>query len=62
MSDGLDSVQGIPSIPPEGLPNAGVYGLYDTLSLHPGVWFFFGCLFIVVVLIVKEVYYKKKVR
>lgn len=67
--DGLDSIQEIssiqeiPSIPPEGLTHAdGFHGLYDTLSLHPGIWFLLGCVFIVVLLIVKEVYYKKKVK
>lgn len=61
--DGLDSMQGVPSIPPEGLNHAGgIHGLYDTLSLHPGVWFLFGCVFIVVLLIVREVYYKRKAR
>jgi hypothetical protein len=34
--------------------------LYDMLSLHPGVWFFLGCVFIVVLLILREIYYKKK--
>jgi len=63
--DGLDSVQGVPSpsIPPEGLAHAGgIHGLYDTLSLHPGIWFLLGCVFIVVLLIVREIYYKKKAR
>lgn len=63
VPDGLDSVEGVPYIPPEGLAHAGgIHGLYDTLSLHPGIWFLFGCLFIVVLLIVREVYYKKKAR
>lgn len=61
--DGLNSVHGCSSIPPEGLSHAsGIHGLYDTLSLHPGFWFLLGCLFIVVVLIVREVYYKKKAK
>jgi hypothetical protein len=61
--DSLDSVQGVPSIPPEGLPHAsGIHGFYDMLSLHPGVWFLLGCVFIVVLLIVREVYYKKKAK
>jgi hypothetical protein len=51
----------ISSIPHEGLtPAGGLHGLYDTLSLHPGVWFLFGCIFIVFLMIVREVYYKKK--
>ncbi|RXA21281.1 ArsR family transcriptional regulator [Methanosarcina sp. MSH10X1] len=63
VPDGLDSVQGVPSIPPEGLTHAGgIHGLYDTLSLHPGIWFLLGCLFIVVLLIVREIYSKKKAR
>lgn len=61
--DGLNSVQGGSSISPEGLAHAsGIHGLYDTLSLHPGFWFLLGCVFIVVVLIVREVYYKKKAK
>ncbi len=61
--DGLNSVHGCSSIPPEGLTHAsGIHGLYDTLSLHPGFWFLLGCVFIVVVLIVREVYYKKKAK
>jgi DNA-binding transcriptional ArsR family regulator len=61
--DGLDSVQGVPSIPPEGLSHAsGIHGLYDMLSLHPGFWFLLGCVFIVFVLIVREIYYKKKAK
>ncbi len=53
----------ISSIPHEGLTHAsGLHGLYDTLSLHPGVWFLFGCIFIVFLMIVREVYYKKKSR
>jgi hypothetical protein len=52
-----------PSIPPESLAHAGgVHGLYDALSLHPGVWFLFGCIFIVFLLIVREIYYKKKAK
>jgi DNA-binding transcriptional ArsR family regulator len=58
-----DSVNNLTSIPPEGLAHAGgVHGLYDFLSLHPGVWFLFGCIFIVFLMIVREVYYKKKAR
>ncbi|OED02539.1 MULTISPECIES: ArsR/SmtB family transcription factor [Methanosarcina] len=61
--DGLNSVPGCSSIPPEGLTHAsGLHGLYDMLSLHPGFWFLLGCLFIVVVLIVREVYYKNKAK
>ncbi|WP_292391467.1 ArsR/SmtB family transcription factor [Methanosarcina sp. UBA5] len=61
--DGLNSVHGCSSIPPEGLAHAsGIHGLYDMLSLHPGFWFLLGCVFIVVVLIVREVYYKKKAK
>ena len=51
----------VPVIPPEGLSHTGgIHGLYDALSLHPGVWFLFGCIFIVFLMIVREVYYKKK--
>lgn len=51
------------SIPPESLAHAGGgYWLYDTLSLHPGVWFLFGCIFIVVLMIVREIYYKKRAK
>lgn len=52
-----------PSIPPESLAHAGgAHGLYDALSLHPGVWFLFGCVFIVFLLIVREIYYKKRAK
>jgi hypothetical protein len=58
-----DSVNNLTSIPPEGLAHAGgVHGLYDFMSLHPGVWFLFGCIFIVFLMIVREVYSKKKSR
>lgn len=59
--EGLDSVQGVSSISSEGLVHVGgIRELYDTLSLHPGFWFLLGCIFIVVLLIVREVYYKKR--
>lgn len=51
-----------PSIPPESLAHVGGHGLYDALTLHPGVWFLFGCLFIVFLLIVREIYYKKRAK
>jgi DNA-binding transcriptional ArsR family regulator len=58
-----DSVQNIPPVPHEGLAHAGgFHGLYDVLAQHPGIWFLFGCIFIVFLLIVKEVYFKKKSR
>ncbi len=61
--DGLDSTHGVSPIPPEGLNHAGgIHGFYDVLSVHPGVWFLLGCVFIVVLLIVREVYYKKKAK
>ncbi|WP_292376837.1 ArsR/SmtB family transcription factor [Methanosarcina sp. UBA411] len=61
VPEGLDSVQGVPSISSEGLVHVGgIRELYDTLSLHPGFWFLLGCIFIVVLLIVREVYYKKR--
>jgi hypothetical protein len=51
------------SIPPESLAHAaGGHGLYDALYLHPGVWFLFGCIFIVFLLIVREIYYKKRAK
>lgn len=59
----LDSGQGLPPVPPEGLTHfGGVHGLYDSLSLHPGVWFLFGCTFVIFLMIVREVYYKKKTK
>lgn len=59
--EGLDSAQGVSSISSEGLVHVGgIRELYDTLSLHPGFWFLLGCIFIVVLLIVREVYYKKR--
>jgi hypothetical protein len=49
--------------PPESLAHTGgIHGFYDALSLHPGVWFLFGCIFIVSIMIVREIYYKKKVK
>ncbi len=63
VPDGLDSAHGLPPVPSEGLAHVGgIHGLYDTLSLHPGVWFLFGCIFIVFLMIVREVYYKKKAK
>ncbi|AKB80395.1 putative transcriptional regulators [Methanosarcina horonobensis HB-1 = JCM 15518] len=59
----LDSGQGLPTVPPEGLTHlGGLHGIYDTLSLHPGVWFLFGCIFVIFLIIVREVYYKKKTK
>ena len=59
----LDSGQGLPPVPPEGLTHlGGIHGIYDTLSLHPGVWFLFGCIFVIFLVIVREVYYKKKTK
>ncbi len=59
----LDSTPELPSVPPEGLTNfGGIHGLYDTLSLHPGVWFLFGCIFVIFLVILREVYYKKKTK
>jgi DNA-binding transcriptional ArsR family regulator len=58
-----NSVSSPPSIPPESLTHAGgVHGLYDALSLHPGIWFLFGCIFVVFLLIVREIYYKKRTK
>jgi DNA-binding transcriptional ArsR family regulator len=57
----LDAGQGISPVPPEGITHlGGIHGIYDTLSLHPGVWFLFGCIFVIFLVIVREVYYKKK--
>lgn len=57
----LDAGQGIPPVPPEGITHfGGIHGIYDTLSLHPGAWFLFGCIFVIFLVIVREVYYKKK--
>lgn len=59
----LDSGQGLPPVPPEGLTHlGGIHGIYDTLSLHPGVWFLFGCIFVIFLVIVREIYYKKKTK
>jgi hypothetical protein len=52
-----------PSVSPESLAHVGGgHGLYDALSLHPGVWFLFGCIFIILLLIVREIYYKKRAK
>jgi len=65
-SETLDStpdLPSVPSVPSEGLtPLGGLHGLYDTLSLHPGVWFLFGGIFVIFLIIVREVYYKKKTK
>ena len=59
----LDSTPELPSVPPEGLTHlGGIHGLYDTLSLHPGVWFLFGCIFVIFLVLLREVYYKKKTK
>jgi len=47
---------------PVNAPAAGGHGLYDALYLHPGVWFLLGCIFIVFLLIVREIYYKKRAK
>ena len=56
----LESGQGLPPVPPAYL--GGIDGIYDTLALHPGVWFLFGCIFVIFFVIVREVYYKKKTK
>lgn len=59
----LDAGQGLPPVPPEGLTHlGGIHGIYDTLSLHPGVWFLFGCIFVIFLIVVREIYYKKKTK
>jgi DNA-binding transcriptional ArsR family regulator len=61
--EGLDGMESLPPVPPEGITHlGGVHGLYDTLSAHPGVWFLSGCLFVVCLMIIREVYYKKKTK
>ncbi|AKB26549.1 putative transcriptional regulators [Methanosarcina sp. MTP4] len=61
--DGMGGMDDLPPVPPEGITHlGGIHGLYDTLSLHPGVWFLLGCLFVVCLMIVREVYYKKKTK
>jgi DNA-binding transcriptional ArsR family regulator len=64
--EGLDEMDGmgdLPPVPPEGITHlGGIHGLYDTLSVHPGAWFLLGCLFVVCLMIVREVYYKKKTK
>ncbi len=61
--DGMDGMDDLPPVPPEGITHlGGIHGLYDMLSLHPGAWFLLGCLFVVCLMIVREVYYKKKTK
>jgi len=63
VPDTLDSTPELPAVPSEGLTHlGGIHGLYDTLSLHPGVWFLFGCIFVIFLVILREVYYKKKTK
>lgn len=58
-----NSVTGPSSIPPESIAHVGgVHGFYDALALHPGIWFLFGCIFVIFMLIVREIYYKKKTK
>lgn len=58
-----NSVTGPSSIPPESIAHVGgVHGFYDALALHPGIWFLFGCIFVIFLLIVREIYYKKKTK
>ncbi|MCQ1534727.1 helix-turn-helix domain-containing protein [Methanosarcina sp. KYL-1] len=58
-----DVVQGIPPVPAEGFTGfTGTHGLYDVFSAHPGVWFLFGCIFVIFLLVIREVYYKKKTK
>lgn len=70
-TEGGASVQNISSqetdsgvqIPSEGLGAAtGYHGISDIFSAHPGVWFLFGCLFVIFLIIVRQVYYKKKAK
>ncbi|KKG11459.1 transcriptional regulator [Methanosarcina sp. 2.H.A.1B.4] len=59
----LDSTPELPAVPSEGLTHfGGIHGFYDSLSLHPGVWFLFGCIFVIFLVILREVYYKKKTK
>jgi DNA-binding transcriptional ArsR family regulator len=59
----LDTGNGLPQVPPEGITHlSGIHGIYDTLSLHPGAWFLFGCIFVIFLIIVREVYYKKRTK
>ncbi|MCG7853925.1 MAG: hypothetical protein MIO92_15495, partial [Methanosarcinaceae archaeon] len=30
------------------------------LTSHIGIWFFFGCMFVILFLMIREVYYRKK--
>ncbi len=46
--DSLDSMQGVLLAHLRVVLCRLDHGLYDMLSLHPGVWFLFGCVFIVV--------------
>lgn len=59
----LDSGQGLPQVPSEGLIHlGGIHGIYDSLSIHPGIWFLFGCIFVIFLVVVREVYYKKRTK
>lgn len=57
--EGMDT-SALDSVPPGTLGAGAVHHFFDTLLAHPGVWFFFGCLFVIFFMIVREVYYKKK--
>ncbi|MDD3041490.1 MAG: winged helix-turn-helix domain-containing protein [Methanosarcinaceae archaeon] len=61
LLEGMDS-SALDSIPPGTLGAGAGAGshFFDTLLVHPGVWFLFGCLFVICLLIIREVYYKKK--
>ncbi|WP_410508412.1 helix-turn-helix domain-containing protein [Methanosarcina hadiensis] len=59
----LETGHGLPPVPTESFTHlGGIHGIYDTLSLHPGIWFLFGCIFIIFLIVVREVYYKKKTK
>ena len=61
VTTAMDTVQNNVSIPPEIASDAASQGLipYD-LASHAGVWFFFGCMFIIVLLLIREVYIRRK--
>ena len=68
MTTAMDSVQNNVSVPPEmasdavsqtGLASSQGLIPYD-LASHAGVWFFFGCMFVIVFFLLREVYIRRK--
>lgn len=58
-SEGMNT-SAMDSLPPGSFGSGAGQHFFDTLLAHPGIWFLFGCLFVICLLIIREAYYKKK--